>query len=76
MAEGDLPFAGTKIGPDGKRYPIDEDFPDSALPPGPKMLAQIHGTPAPGDTVWWNPDTERLEFVDFDTVSAFVPSSS
>lgn len=75
MAEGDRPYEGTEIGPDGKRYPLGE-VPESALPPGPKMLAQIHGTPTAGDVVWWNPDRNRLEFADLDTVSAYVPSGS
>ena len=71
MAE---PFAGTQIGPDGKRYPTGQ-IPASALPPGPKMLAQVHGSPTDGDVIWWDPDRDRIEFTDIDTVSAFVPSS-
>lgn len=76
MAEGDLPFAGTQIAPDGKRYDKDEPFPDEATEPQHRQMYQVYGTPAPGDLVWWDPTTERLEFTDFDTASAFVPSSS
>jgi hypothetical protein len=73
MAEGDRPFAGTQIGSDGKRYDTG-DQPTTRETP--KTTYQVFGTPSPGDIVWWNPDTERLEFTDFDTASAYVPSSS
>lgn len=71
MAEGDRPFAGTQIGTDGKRYNAGDQPKTREVP---KTTYQVHGTPADGDTVYWNAASGRLEFISVDDLSAYVPS--
>jgi len=55
-------FTGTRIGADGRRYPVDaENIPDDADEERPKMVP-VYGVPAEGETPVWNATRNRLEF--------------
>ena len=56
----------TQIGPDGKRYEIGS-VPESVAGENNARHAAVFGAPELGDVVWWDPTSQRLEFVDVDT---------
>lgn len=64
----------TQIGADGKRHDIgSQELADATKPT--KALYQIHGTPADGDTVYFNAESGRLEFISVDDLAAYTPGS-
>lgn len=68
-----IPYAGTQIAGDGKRYTIGQTASHVAVP---RKIPEIYGTPAGAQVIWFNPTTQRAEWVNLDRVEDFFPLSS
>lgn len=67
------PYAGTQIAGDGRRYTIGQTASHVYVP---RSIPHVSGTPQGAQVIWFNPTTQKAEWVNLDQVEDFFPLSS